>query len=159
MITLAEVIEDGPGYQIVNAGRQVDLSEYLADTKLRSKIGFATADIHEDLHWEQSYEFIIPQNKSVTIRIFEHRYHYPDKGDNDDQTLSNFQEVTVEVGQMLIIHPQYCHRVMKKRRFIALKVEGKYKILAKEDLEALGCCPNTECSLWNQCEEIGSRGN
>lgn len=151
----AEIVEDGLGYQKVKSGRQVDLSEYLADTKLRSKIGFATADIHEDLHWEQSYEFIIPQDDSVTIRIFGHRYHDPDKSNNADQSLSQFQEVIVQPGELLIIHPQYCHRVMKKNRFIALKVEGKYKILAKKHPDASGRCPNTECSLWEQCEEIG----
>jgi len=157
---MLNLIKDGPGYQIIKPDRQVDLSEYLSGAALRAKIGFATPEIYEDLHWEQSYEFIIPQDGPVTLKIFRHCYQYYDKGIT--AAFNQFQEVEVKVGQLLIIFPLYCHRVVKKNRFIALKVEGKFKLCAKpkdvSEREAKGRCPNGSCTLWGVCEEIYLKG-
>ena len=133
-------------YKIIQAGRQVDLTDYLGTNNLRKKIGFATAAMPEDLHYEESYEFIIPQDGSVRVKIFPH-YTTNDK--------SQFDEVVVNVGEMLIIYPEYCHLVIEKSNFIALKVEGKYKILAKPANDPKGRCLNTKCSIWSDCEKLG----
>lgn len=158
---MLDVVDDGPGYQVVSAQRQADLIEYLGGAVLQSNIRFASPDMYEDLHWEKSYEFIVPQDGPVTIRICPQRYQDNAKGDPEDQGLALFKKVTVGVGQFLIVFPQYCHRVTGKERFVVMKPQGSFKICAKsEELcedserEARGCCPNRDCSLWSMCEEI-----
>jgi hypothetical protein len=145
-------------YRKIRAGRQVDLAEYLGPNNLRKKIGFAAIDMPEELHYEQSFEFLIPQDSPIRVRIFPDSWHVSDKGASDNEGLSRFDEVVVEVGEMLVIWPERCHRVVEKGRFVALKVEGKHKVFAKPDQGAPGCCKNTDCSLWTYCEKIGIEG-
>jgi len=152
-------------YRLINTERKVNLSDFLKeDEELRKEIGFATSseETHEDLHWEESYEFLIPQDASLTVKIFHDDYRTPEKGEPCDRTLSMFQEITVEVGKMLVIYPEHCHRVIKEKsgRFMALKVQEKFKVFAKPPYDKsgnknLGRCSNRICSIWSLCKKIG----
>lgn len=144
------------GYEKVEVSRQVDLAKYLGGSALRRKVGFAAPDTPEDLHYEESYEFLIPQDAPIRVRVFADSYEVADKGD-DDEALSAFDEVIAVPGEMLVIYPGHCHRVVEKGRFVVLKVQGSYKILAKPDSSGLGCCPNEDCSMRTYCEELGVR--
>jgi hypothetical protein len=158
MTQTVTIVNEGPGYQILDPGRQIDLSVYLGEETLRSALGFSAKELYEDLHWEQSYEFIIPQNGPVELRISDHSCEYDDKGRAVNGDLTDFRMLRIEVGQMLVIFPRYCHRVTKKERFIALKVNGYFKLCAKppgvSDREAKGRCPHRLCTLWEECERI-----
>lgn len=143
------------GYEILTTdnSRKIDLTQYLGtDNNLRKEINFSTPHMPEDLHYEQSYEFLIPQDGQITARICPNSFKMNDKGDED---LSKFHKVVVKPGEILVIYPEHCHRVLDKGRFVALKFEGKFKILAKPDKNAPGCCPNKDCSLWSYCERLG----
>lgn len=144
------------GYEKVAVTRQVDLAKYLGPGALRRKVGFAAPDTPEDLHYEESYEFLIPQDAPVRVRIFPDSYKVADKGEVDG-ALSAFDEVTALPGEMLVIYPGHCHRVMEKGRFVVLKVQGSYKVLAKPDSSDPGCCSNKNCSMWTYCQALGVR--
>jgi hypothetical protein len=147
------------GYEKIKATRQVDLVKYLSTSALRRRIGFATSNMPEDLHYDESYEFLIPQDNPIKVKIFPNSYKVANKGNSSDETLSEFDEVIVVPGEMLVIYPEHCHRVMEKGRFIVLKVEGKWKILAKPDSSVPGCCTNTSCSMWSYCEKLGVKNS
>ncbi|MDP6546174.1 MAG: hypothetical protein QGH60_19520 [Phycisphaerae bacterium] len=143
-------------HEIINATRQVDLARFLENTTLRSKIGFADPDLpeyHEDLHWEEGHEFLIPQTSPLTVRIFPRPYTANNKG---PANLSDFEEVNVDPGQLLVIFPESCHIVVKSGLFIALKPSEKYKRSPKSTPGAVGDCPNMECSVREECLRISN---
>jgi hypothetical protein len=142
------------GYEKQIVGRQYDLERFLGrNLHLRSRIGFSTSDLPEDLHYEESYEFLIPQDKPLTVKIFPEHGSQSAKGSEVDD-LQLFEEVTASPGEILVIFPEFCHLVIKKGRFIALKPEGKFKRLAKGE-GRVGRCEFSDCTLWNFCEHIG----
>ena len=146
------------GYEKLQIERKVDLTRYLGhgdELGLRKQIGFGMPALPEDLHYEQSYEFLIPQDRPLTVRVCPDDYRTIDKGSADDGALSRFDSVVVEPGEMVVIYPGHCHRVVDKGRFVVLKVEGRFKVLAKPDPLNPGCCTNHCCSLWPLCERIG----
>lgn len=144
----------------VNEDRQFDLTPYIGEElKLRSKIGFAIKKLPEDLHYEESYEFLIPQDGDMTVKIFCKPCLEPNKGKDGGGTLPAFDTVTVKPGEILVVWPMFCHLVAEEEheRFIALKPEKKYKILAKEDKKEKGCCKITNCTLWDYCLKLGEK--
>ena len=155
-----EIIEKGPGFRRIRPGRRFDAAKYLGKRRLRSTIVFATPEGHEDLHWEQGREFLIPQDGPLTVRVCEDRCKCDDKG--DDPELGGWREVTVEVGEVLVVSPGHCHRVTSKSRRIALKPAGRFKVCAKpksvSKREARGACKQKRCSLRKVCRGIYLEG-
>ena len=138
-----------------DAGRKFDLKPFLGDElRLRSTINFSTSDMPEDLHYEESYELLIPQDQPVTVEICPAPFCEDDKGTAEGGSLGQFEKVEVRPGEIMVLWPLVCHRVTKKGRFVVLKVHEKYKKRAMEDTDDKGCCPQQKCSLWDYCKSL-----
>ncbi len=137
------------------AERKFDLKPFLGDEfHLRNVVNFGTAGMPEDLHYEQSYEFLIPHDLPLTVKVCAVPFSENDKGIDGGGELPQFEKIEVGPREILVIWPLFCHRVVEKGRFAVLKVDGKFKVLAKEPGKS-GCCPQKECSLWDYCKQLG----
>lgn len=90
------------GYEKLQIERRVDLTKFLGngdELRLRKQIGFGISTLPEDLHYEQSYEFLISQDRSLTVRVFSGDYRTIDKGNADSTPLDRFNLVVVELGE------------------------------------------------------------